>query len=162
MNKKNKSFLSNYNRYIDKIFNYVWYRVGFNNSLAEDLCSEIFLKAFKNYDKFDQDRSFQAWIYRIAKNHLSNHYRCSGRETDLSQALDFSVESLEKINTNIETEKVLVCLEDLDAYSKEIIVMKYIDELDYKEMADILDKDVNALRVQASRALAKLKEKLNE
>ena len=52
MPNDNKKFLANYNKYIDKIYTYIWYRVAFDKTVAEDLCSEIFLKAFKNYDSF--------------------------------------------------------------------------------------------------------------
>lgn len=160
MSKDNKNFLANYNKYIDKIYTYIWYRVSFDRVVAEDLCSEIFLKAFKSYESFDETRSFQSWIYRVAKNHLSNHYRTRGREVELECALDLSVETLQKINTNIESERIMREIEKLDNYSKEVVVMRYVDELDNKEIAEILGKEVNAVRVQLSRALGKLKEDL--
>jgi len=160
MIKKNKKFLDNYNKYLDKIYTYVWYRVGFNKTLSEDLCSEIFLKAFKNFETFDQTKSFQAWIYTIAKNHILNYYRTRGREVDLESALDLSSNSLQKIDVNLESERVLKCINELDDCSKEIIILRYVDELDNKEIADILGKEVNAIRVQLSRALGKLREKI--
>lgn len=160
MSRDNKNFLANYNKYIDKIYTYIWYRVSFDRVVAEDLCSEIFLKAFKSYESFDETRSFQSWIYRVAKNHLSNHYRTRGREVELECALDLSVETLQKINTNIESERIMREIEKLDNYSKEVVVMRYVDELDNKEIAEILGKEVNAVRVQLSRALGKLKEDL--
>ncbi|MDA3840151.1 MAG: RNA polymerase sigma factor [Patescibacteria group bacterium] len=158
MSKDNKNFLANYNKYVDKIYAYIWYRVGFDKTTAEDLCSEIFLKAFKSHDSFDETRSFQSWIYRIAKNHLLNHYRTRGREVDLESALDLSVETLQKINTSIEVERIMKHIGKLDDYSREVVIMRYVDELDNKEIAEILDKEVNAVRVQLNRALNKLRE----
>jgi len=160
MSKDNKKFLVNYNKYVDKIYAYIWYRVAFDKTIAEDLCSDIFLKAFKAYDGFDEARSFQAWIYRIAKNHLLNYYRANGREVDLECAIDLSIETLQSINTNIETERIMRHIEKLDSYSKEVVIMRYVDELEYGEIAEILDKEVNAVRVQLSRALGRLKEEL--
>ena len=118
------------------------------------------MKAFKNYESFDESRSFQAWIYMVAKNHLLNYYRTRGREVDLNCALDLSSEVLQKINTSIEAERIMEYIEKLDNYSKELVIMKYVDELDNKEIAEILGKEVNAVRVQLSRALCKLRQDL--
>ena len=63
-------FLKHYNQYKDKIFNYFWYRLNFNRAEAEDMTQDVFLKALDNFDKFDPDRSFQAWIYTISKNYI--------------------------------------------------------------------------------------------
>ncbi|PLX20869.1 RNA polymerase subunit sigma-24 [Candidatus Parcubacteria bacterium] len=161
MSREDKQFIANYNKYLDKIYNYIWYRVAFDKTVTEDLCSEVFLKAFKAYDNFDESRSFQSWIYAIAKNHLSNYYRTRGREVDIENALNLSCETLEKINTKIEAEELFSEIDKLDSYSKEVIILKYVDELSTKEIAELLEKEVNAVRVQLSRAIAKLKEQVN-
>ncbi len=65
---RNRFFIKKYKKYKDKIYNYFWYRVNFNEEIAEDLCSEAFLRAFDKFDVFDKEREFQPWIYAIAKN----------------------------------------------------------------------------------------------
>ena len=104
MSQNNKIFLDNYNKYLDKIYNYIWYRVGFDKSVTEDLCSEIFLKAYKGFKDFDQSKPFQSWIYAIAKNHLLNYYRVNGREVSIECAIDISHDALSKLNSDLEVQ----------------------------------------------------------
>lgn len=160
MNKKSTRFLDHYDKYKAKIYNYCWYRVNFDRDTAEDLTSEIFIKAFSNFESFDPEGSFQAWIYAIAHNHLVNHYRKSGREVPLDD-FEFAVDNLTaKVHTSLETEKVLAEIAKLDGYSRDVLLMKYVDELDSQEIAQALGKKDGAVRTQISRALAVLKEKL--
>ena len=69
-----------YRENIDRIHRYIFFRVGRNRDVAEDLVSEIFMKAHKAFDTFDEKVSKSAWIYRIAHNHLANHYRDQKQE----------------------------------------------------------------------------------
>jgi len=72
---KKGSFEAFYNKNLDRIYRYVFFRVGRNRDVCEDLVSEIFMKALKHFEKYDPDISESAWIYRIAHNHLANHFR---------------------------------------------------------------------------------------
>ncbi len=157
MSGSNKSFIKNYEQYLDKIYNYIWYRVGFDSEISEDLCSEIFLKAYRKYESFDQSRSFQAWIYAIAKNHLLNHYRSRGREASLEEISEMHVDEISKLNKNLEINELIKQIYRLDEYSKEVLLLKYVDDFSNKEISELLNKDINAVRVQISRALEKLK-----
>lgn len=161
MMDKNSSFLDYYGQFKAKIYNYCWYRVNFDREIAEDLTSDIFIKAFSSYGSFDQDRPFQAWIYAIARNHLINHYRKSGREVPLDDSIDFPIDShAAKVHASIEMEKVLSVIATMDGYCRDVLLMKYVDGLDSKEIAQILGKNDGAVRTQLSRALSILKEKL--
>lgn len=155
-----KDFLHYYKEYKDKIYSYIWYRVGFNAALAEDLTSEIFIKALENFERFDQARSFQAWIYRIAHNHLINHYKVSNRETELEAADKCFDEPLELLDTMIDHERVMLCINDMPDSSKQALLLRYAEEMSNEEIAAILDKDVGAIRTQLSRAMAELRKRL--
>ena len=74
-NKKNKRFSQYYNEFFEKIYNYIFFRVGNNRQMAEEFTQEVFLKAYENFDDFDKNANFSAWIYRIAHNHIIDHYR---------------------------------------------------------------------------------------
>jgi RNA polymerase sigma factor (sigma-70 family) len=78
--KKEKSFFGEvYKRYYKKIFNYIRRRVK-SKSICEDLTSEVFEKAYNAIDDFKwQGISISAWLFRIAKNLLTDYYRKSGR-----------------------------------------------------------------------------------
>lgn len=157
---KKQNFLHYYDQFKDKIFNYFWYRVGFNRALAEDLTSDVFLKALKNFQDFDQSRSFQSWIYAVAKNHLLNHYRTVNRETDLELAEKLDSSELSQIENKLELEEIFSVINQMENYHREVLILRFADGFDNKEIAEILDKDEGAVRTQISRALEELRKRI--
>jgi len=157
MAQQKQNFTDYYNQYKDKIFNYFWYRVNFNRALAEDLTADAFLKAFKSFNGFDHNRSFQSWMYAIAKNHLLNYYRTANRETDLLEVEKMGVNELAKIENRLELEQAFELINQLSEYHREVLLMRFSDGLDNREIAEILNKDEGAVRTQISRALEELR-----
>ena len=156
------NFIGYYNKYKDKIYVYFLYRVGFNRELAEDLTSDVFLKALKSFETFDQDRSFQSWIYAIAHNHLVNHYRVANREVELTENIASKQSDHKKVELDYELEIVLREINNLEESDKEILLMRFIDQLSNAEIAELLDKEDGAVRTKISRSLAKLRENLKK
>ncbi len=156
------SFISYYEKYKDKIYLYFLYRVNFNRDTAEDLTSEVFLKALKSFENFDHNRSFQAWIYAIAHNHLVNYYRTAKREVELTENIFSTKEDIKKIEVNYELDLVLKEINGLEDSDKEILLMRFVDELTNPEIADLLDKEEGAIRTKISRSLDKLRKKLEK
>jgi len=157
MQKQKQNFTDYYNQYKDKIFNYFWYRVNFNRALAEDLTADAFLKAFKGFKDFDHGRSFQSWMYAIAKNHLLNYYRTANRETDLLDIEKMGVNELKKIEDRLELEQAFDLINQLSEYHRDVLLLRYSDGLNNSEIAEILNKDEGAVRTQISRALEELR-----
>lgn len=157
MEPAKQDFLSYYNLYKDKIYNYFWYRLEFKRDLAEDLTSEVFIKALTSFDRFDPAGSFQAWIYTIARNHFLNYCRTSSREVPLEKAVSIKADCLEKIEFGMEMEKVIIAINELDEYSREVLLLKFVDNFDNKEIARVLGKEEGAVRTQISRALVNLR-----
>ena len=157
-----KDFLAYYNIFKDKIFTFFLYRVDFNRAVAEDLTADVFLKAFANFETFDQARSFQSWIYRIAHNHLCNHYRNGAREVQLELAGHLCTDFFEQSTAKLELEKVVDAIYGLEEYHREVLLLRFLDGLGNSEIAAVLGKDEGAVRTQISRALAVLKDKLKE
>ena len=158
---KDKLFITNYNQYKDKIYTYFLYRVNFNQSLAEDLTSEVFLKAYKHLDDFDNERPFQSWIYAISHNHLLNYYRTVGRELSIEDVGDIATEFKNKLEASLELEKIVEEIYKMDGYCREVLLLRFVDALDNKEIAKLLNKDEGAVRTQISRALSELRNKIN-
>lgn len=160
MSISKRYFLVFYHKYKDKIFTYFLYRVNFNSAIAEDLTSDVFLKALKSFESFDQSRSFSAWMYAIARNHLVNHYRTANREVELTQAKNPRTDCLELVELSLELEKIIKEIEKLDFYHREVLLLRFVDGLSNEEIADVLDKEEGAVRTQISRALGELRDKL--
>ena len=157
---RNRLFIKKYKKYKDKIYNYFWYRVNFNEEIAEDLCLEAFLRAFDKFDVFDRERDFQPWIYAIAKNCLMNYYRTFGREINLNFAENIKFEEAARIEAGIEIEKIIRLIHTFDEYSREVLLLKFVDQLSNPEIARILGKNEGTVRTQISRAIVVLREKL--
>lgn len=155
-----KKYLKNYKEYKDKIYTYILYRVDFNSELAEDLTSEVFLKAWDHYKNFDESRSFQAWIYTIAKNHLKNYYRVCYREVCFENTKEPRVDYKKKIEIDLELFRVIEKIKELNESYREILLMRFVDELSNGEIANILGKEEGAIRTHVSRALNELRGKL--
>lgn len=148
-----------YRENIDRIYRYVFFRVGRNRDLAEDLVSEIFLKAFNGFSSYDPSVSKSAWIYRIAHNHLANYYRDRKETVDLEDIAPLLVgehgqEALERQEARTRVERALM---ELSPDDRRLVTMKYLEGYSYEDMAPILEKTGDALKVATHRAMKKLK-----
>jgi RNA polymerase sigma-70 factor (ECF subfamily) len=138
---------------------------------AEDVLQDVFLSAYKNLNDFDQDLKFSSWIYRIAHNKVISHFRkitarpkTTTYEGD-SQLLNI-LASDEDIALSLEkkhaSEGVRDILEQLDEKYREVLVLKFLEEKDYKEISDILEKPMGTVATLISRAKKQFKEKADE
>jgi len=138
------------------VYQYIFFRIGYDTQLAEDLTSETFLKAIEHFDDFDETKSFNAWIYRIAHNLLVDHYKRSKIETtplenaenDVKEEAAFAAE----IDRKSLLKKIHFALEKLPQQQKDVVILKYVNELDTKEIAHSLDMEESHVRVLLSRA----------
>lgn len=148
-----------YRENVDRIHRYVFFRVGRNRDVTEDLVSEIFLKAFNAFGSYDPAVSRSAWIYRIAHNHLANYYRDKKETVDLEDIAPFAVgergqETMERQETR---RFVTSALDRLPPEERRLVTMKYLEGYSYQDMAPILDKTASTLKVATFRAMKKLK-----
>lgn len=125
---------------------------------SEDLASEVFIKFLKsNYDS--RKSSIRTYLYLIAKSILLNSYSSSKSKEHVH--LDFqniSIEEKDYETILTDFQNVIQLLEQDD---REIIVLKYVDELKIKEIAKILDLSISNVKVRIHRSLKILKQKVN-
>lgn len=156
------NFIAYYQQYKDKIYGYFLYRLNFNREIAEDLTSEVFLKALKSFESFDKDRSFQSWIYTIAHNHLVNYYRTANREVELTENTFSVANDSKRVELGYELDLILKEINNMDTSDKEVLLMRFVDQLSNSEIATLLDREEGAIRTKISRSLAKLRELLDK
>ncbi len=148
-----------YDAYIKKIFNYLYFRTR-HKQLAEDLASVTFTKALQNISSYRADvGTLQAWLYRIARNTLIDHYRTSKPTSDIGDAESFKTEdNIEtELDSKAELQKVYDYLNQLPTEQKDLVVMRVWDELSYREISQITGKTPDALKMSVSRILTKLR-----
>lgn len=155
-------FLPHYDQYKHKIFSYLYYRCGRNKEIAEDLTSEVFLKALEKFYTFKKDSSFQSWIYAIAHHHLIDYFRKeSGKETVDLEEVDNLLMAEDDVKSaltrRVAAEEVEMLLSHLSDEEREILLLRYHDDLPMKDIAESVGKPEPTIRVTIHRALMKLR-----
>lgn len=159
---KNKAFQQFYEKYFSQIYRFVILRVG-DRAVAEDLVSEIFIKALRAFESYDEKISTSSWIFTIARNHLANHYRSAGREIaeeNIEKLPIFGEDFVERAAVHQDVNVLLKTLSVLSADKQQLIRMKYLEELSYEEMGERLKKDKDTLKVATFRAMKELRNAL--
>ncbi len=159
-----RSFEAFYKANLDRIYRYVFFRVGRNESVTQDLVSEIFIKALQHFEKYDEAISRSAWIYRIAHNHLANYFRDKKPQVDLED-VSFTLvgeDGRRSMETWEEHSKLEKALQQLPVEDRRLVTLKYIEGYAYAEMGEILDRTADALKVATHRAVVKLRSLLKE
>jgi RNA polymerase sigma-70 factor, ECF subfamily len=159
-----------YDGYIDRIYRYVYFRVA-EVQTAEDLASQVFLKAWENLDRYKPSGApFLAWLYTIARNAVIDHYRTRKETVALDEALGLSSDGIapdEQAELHFETESLREAIRTLTEDQQQVLILKFISGMTTDEIAHQLGKRsgaVRALQMRALQALSKLmeEEKLND
>jgi RNA polymerase sigma-70 factor (ECF subfamily) len=126
-----------------------------NHQDALDISQEAFIRAFRKINKFDTKRPFFPWFYRILKNLCVDHYK---RRRRLNEVPLENVRVLEVEHEDREMKKALwKGIDELPDEQKEIIVLRYFQQLSYQEIAEILDKPIGTVMSSLFYAKKRLK-----
>lgn len=157
-----------YEIYLNRIYRYVFYQVKLK-FLAEDLTEDIFIKAWKAICSYKGDGpSFQTWLYRIAHNHVADYFRSNRKFARLDE--EISIESYDFNNlhdpqklaeTHSTYEEILEHVSLLPLSQRQIIVLKFIEGLENRDIERITGKKQGAIRIMQMRALNTLNKQLN-
>ena len=159
-----------YQLYVDRIYRFVFFRVGQQKEIAEDIVADIFVKVWEKIETFKEglpagqgrQGSFQAWVYMIARNRVIDYYRSVKNHTALHEGLIDDTKNVEEtVLVGLEIERVKAALAYLTEEQQEVIVLKFIEDVPYREIAVILGKREDAIRALQSRAIKELKKILN-
>ena len=151
-----------YDSCIDRVYKHVYYRVS-NQTDAEDITQEVFIKAWRAIDKYKSTGApFVAWLIAIAHNLIIDYYRAKKDFASLEEAdacgqndetnPEVMVESIFKQNS------VRDAISRLKEEKQKVIIMRFIDGFSYKEIADSMGKKEGAVRVIQYRALNDLRD----
>ena len=157
-----------YERYIGRIFNYIYYRTG-NAYDAEDLTARVFFRAMHHIDSY-QNRGlpFSAWLYRIAHNLVANWHRDNSRkqEIPLDEGLVAHHPGDEHPETalvvNEERERLLRIIRRLPAERQQLIILKFVEHLSNAEIGQIMGRSEGAVKSLYHRTLLSLRDELEE
>lgn len=161
----NEEFSEIYDRCINKIYRFIFVKVN-SKEIAQDLSSETFIKGWEAYKKNPKIKNPSAFLYKIAGNLVIDYYRQKGKNQFVSPEFvsiaDPNPGLEEKAALSSDLEGVKAVLADLKDDYQNVIIWRYLDELTVPEVAELMNKSEDAVRVTLHRALKSLKGKIEE
>jgi len=153
------------------------YRMARNSAAAEDLAQEVFLRVYRSRESYEASAKFTTWLYRIATNLAVNHARDTRHErpevqVSLDEPDDDTGTTIELPDGTMNAEQQMVRRERMLAIRKKVealpeqqklaVIMHKYQQMDYKQIAEVLKKSESATKSLLFRAYETLREQLKE
>ena len=165
---KSELFGQIFDIFADRIFRFAYFKIG-DREIAKDLVSEVFLGAFQSINRYkhQSNAKFSTWLFSITHKKIVNFYRQQKIRNNISLdkvsniLIDETESNLEKTNKKLQHQLILDYVAKLPENLKEILILKFIEELDYPEIQQITGKKEGNIRVLVHRALKQLGDMLD-
>ncbi len=159
------AFAGLYDGYFERIYRYVYFRVA-DEQTAEDLTSQVFLKAWENIGRYKPSGApLLAWLYTIARNAVIDHYRTRKETVALDEVIGLASQASapdEQAELHIEADYLREALTTLTEDQQQVLVLKFISGMTTEEIARQLGKRAGAVRALQMRALQALSKTMEE
>ena len=153
------AFAELYNAYVDKIYKYIFYKVG-NAPDAEDLCEQVFLKAWEAIGRYKWcGYPFSSWLYKLAHNLVVDFYRTRREPVPLNDLLytpDEPADPENALHSAVEAAELRTAIGQLTFEQRQVVALKFIEGYKNAEIAQMLNKNEGAIRALQYRALRSL------
>ncbi len=155
-----------YERYIDRIYSYIYYRVG-DAREAEDLTARVFFRALARIGAYKQRGApFISWLYRIAHNLVANWHRDRGRRNEVSLDVLLDLHAAEgpqqhSVERDEEDRALLEAIRHLPEDRQQILILKFVEDLTNAEIGEILGRSEGAIKSLYHRTLLELRADLS-
>ena len=151
-----------YDRHVDAIYRYVYYRVR-DDAEAEDLTSDVFMRALKAMPRYEPRQAFLAWLYRIARNAVIDRARRGKKQVSYEDALDHPtpdqiVDPDDQILERAENSALRAALSKLTPLQQEVVVLRFLEGFSTQEIARIVGKREGTVRGIQFRAIGALRQ----
>ncbi len=157
-------------RYEKKLNRYVHRLTGLDTESIEDILQEAFIKVYVNLNDYDPEYSFSSWVYRITHNEAINYLRKNNKVTtvplendnkenaNLIEVLKSEIDVAEEISRKDLVERIRKAISMLPNKYREILILRYIEDLNYEEISDILRMPMGTVATTINRAKEKFKQ----
>jgi len=159
---KTDAFGELYLIFVEKIYRYIFHHVN-SKAAAEDITGEVFLKAWRAIGSCrGKEKAFSSWLYRIAHNQMVDEIRKRQRRPALELE---NAETVSDLKSNVEEyseqQELLKFIDHLPSNHRRVIILKFIEGMETKEIARIMGKSEGATRALQMRALSALRKELD-
>ncbi len=147
-----------YDACFDRVYRFIFFRVS-DVPTAEDLTSQVFLKAWQNLGRYRPNGPILAWLYVIARNTVIDHYRTFKQTVSLDEAAPLVAQDAkldEMVEFQSEMKSLQESLQYLTEEQQEVLILKFIAEFDTDQIARRMGKSEGAIRALQMRALQAL------
>jgi RNA polymerase sigma-70 factor (ECF subfamily) len=157
------AFVEAYDLFAPKLYRHALFRTS-SPEVAEDIASETFTRAWEVIrEKANEIRHLKAFLYRIADNLIIDHYRKNARAAipiseEIEETLRAPGDPHEQLDKTLAGEKMAGLLSKLRPETRDLLVMRYIDDLPIEHIAETTGRKKNAIYVALHRAVKELKE----
>ncbi len=168
--KDQNNFLYLMKRYEAKLLRYVMRISNLNKDEAEDIVQDVFIKTYQNINDFDSSLKFSSWVYRIAHNQVISNYR-KIKVRPKTFILNDDSNFLENLASDFDLDKeidlkylkhnVNNTLNKLDTKYREVLILRFLEDKDYREISDILKKPMGTVATLINRAKEQFKKNYN-
>ena len=152
-----------YDRYFLQIYRFTYSRLR-DQSLAEDVTSEVFFKALKNIKRYTYSgHPFSSWLYQIAVNAVADHYRGQRGEVELEDRTDLQDDSPAVVDEVVRRDRsrgVWAAIDQLPRQQRAAMVLKFGEDRKIDEIAQILGKSSGAVKLLLHRGVERLRREL--
>lgn len=152
-----------YQAYFPRIYQYCYLQLS-NAHVAEDVASDVMLHVLEAIDRYSyRGTPFAAWVFRIARNRVIDHHRRSSRrpQAELTDTLPSAAEGpLQLVERGQEYSAVRAAIDRLTEEQRQVIVLKFIEELDNNAIAVVLGRSLGAVKSLQHRALVAMRKTL--
>jgi len=146
----------------EEIYRYFFIRTS-SKETAEDLASEVFIKFIKTIDSYDSTKSsVRTWLYLIAKGILINYFKKESSHKNLGAEIIEDLVSDEDLDQKANISLILVAINGMAEADRELLILRYVNGLKVKEIAEVLNLNYINAKVKIHRSLLKLKNLLND
>lgn len=156
-----------YERYVGRIYNYIYYRTG-NYEDAEDLTARVFFRAMRHIGNYrHRGLPFSAWLYRIAHNLVANWHRDNSRKQEIPLD-DISLPPIRgdhpetRLLKSEEEENLLKMIRRLPPERQQLLILKFVERMSNSEIGEIMGRTEGAVKSLYHRTLLSLRQEVGE
>lgn len=146
-----------FDRYQVPLFNF-YLRLSGDRALSEDLVQEVFFRILKYRQSYRPETGFRAWMYQIARNTRADHWRKQKPETSWEPEMSPAIVPRDEAQQKQESALLHSALMELPEEKREVLILSRYQDLKHEEIAQMMDCEVNTIKVRVHRALQELRD----
>lgn len=156
-----KVFIQSFSEYGDAIFRFCMVKIS-NVELAEDMTQEVFTRYWQYLRDGKEMTNTRSFLYTIANNMAKDWYKKKKADSldEKMESGDVPKDNAASPEETAEYQEVLAVIEDMEEKDKEVLILKHVEGLPPKEIAQVLDETANTVSVRLNRATKRLQEQL--